>query len=638
MKLVWLVFVLIFNSLQAQKDSLKVNEIEKVIVIARDPISEKFSVKKIGKMQIYLNPAANADPLKAIATMPASTNIDETANPSLRGASADRSRVYLNGSPILNPVRFSRNDGLGNFSLFNTEIIQKQYVYASNPPLIFGNSSGGLVEIQTNNKLNKDAYQFSIGLLNAGAMANKKWSENSFTQIYSNYQFGEGFIALNRKNLEQLRYFKTFDLGINTHIHIDKNLIFNTFNYFIDEKYNFLNRQLKFEENTDYLGKRFFSVNNLDYYSGKSKIRWTSMFDYSHSQIYFGNLDTKMTNFQQFNSLNIRTLFSTKFHLQYGVDASVFETKYKGKVPQYFYALSSQSPYFEIDRNEIFHFVEPFLYANYNISSKFGISSAIRKNILIHRKSESFMSYQFSANYRINSEHQFIFGMGKYHSYSSSNHLSQEYKTLKSNQIAIDYSYENSDFQLSSALFYKKDLGDFITSDFAKISDTETFGAEISLSGNLTRNLSFSISNTFIDQKYYIDNQKYTSPFDLKYFIKSHLMYKTPKLLSLSLVFSARSSSRYTPIDGAVFEPLAMDFSPNFGKWYDAKLLPYKRLDLMASKTFVFKKYALTAVLSLNNVMNWENPASVYYNANYSERFFNYFQKRTLYAGAIFYL
>ena len=114
---------------QNENDTISnIQELKEIILVVKDPISEKFSVEKLGKMDIYLNPASNADPLKVISVLPASTNVEETANPSLRGGSADRSRVYLNGSPILNPVRFGRDNGLGNFSLFNTEIIDKQYV------------------------------------------------------------------------------------------------------------------------------------------------------------------------------------------------------------------------------------------------------------------------------------------------------------------------------------------------------------------------------------------------------------------------------------------------------------------------------------------------------------------------------
>src|SRR5450759_1297387 len=101
-----------------------------VFITAQDPISEKFSVVKLNKLNIYFNPFSQGDPLKAITSLPASTTTDESANPSLRGSSADRTRVVLNNVPIYNPVRNSQINGIGNFSIFNPEIIHKQYVYA----------------------------------------------------------------------------------------------------------------------------------------------------------------------------------------------------------------------------------------------------------------------------------------------------------------------------------------------------------------------------------------------------------------------------------------------------------------------------------------------------------------------------
>ena len=87
--------------------------LDAIIITARDPISEQFSVVKLKKLDIYFNPISQGDPLLAITSLPASTNTDETANPSLRGSSADRSRVILNGVPISNPVRASSLNNTG---------------------------------------------------------------------------------------------------------------------------------------------------------------------------------------------------------------------------------------------------------------------------------------------------------------------------------------------------------------------------------------------------------------------------------------------------------------------------------------------------------------------------------------------
>ena len=81
--------------------------LDEVVIAGTTPISEQFSTEKLSSLDIYMNPISQADPLKAIINMPASTNSDESANPSLRGSSSDRSRVIYNGVPIYRPVRAS---------------------------------------------------------------------------------------------------------------------------------------------------------------------------------------------------------------------------------------------------------------------------------------------------------------------------------------------------------------------------------------------------------------------------------------------------------------------------------------------------------------------------------------------------
>ena len=171
--------------------------LDEVILTGPDPISDKFAVKKLEKLDIYLNPIAQGDPLKAITILPASTIDDETVNPSLRGSDPDRSRVIFNNVPVYNPVRASQLNNQGFFSLFNTELIDKQYVYASNPPLTFGNTSAGLVTIQTIPSLAKDQLKLSTSLASSGFFASKRLKgDKNFIQLYGNYQFSEAFLGI----------------------------------------------------------------------------------------------------------------------------------------------------------------------------------------------------------------------------------------------------------------------------------------------------------------------------------------------------------------------------------------------------------------------------------------------------------
>src|SRR5512133_3969121 len=138
-----------------------------VVVEGRKSISREFSIKEMDKLKIYFSPLASADPLKAVAMLPSSTNMSETANPELRGSSANRTKVFLNGVPVSNPVRNSQINGIGFFSLFNPELIKNMLIYPSNPPLIYGNTSAGMIDIETEDKLENNNYQISASLATA---------------------------------------------------------------------------------------------------------------------------------------------------------------------------------------------------------------------------------------------------------------------------------------------------------------------------------------------------------------------------------------------------------------------------------------------------------------------------------------
>jgi len=608
-------------------------ELDDVVVIAKDPISEKFSVEKLTKIDIYLNPASNADPLKAISVLPASTNVEETANPNLRGGSADRSRVYLNGAPIINPIRFGRDNGLGNFSLFNTEIIDKQYVYASNPPLTFGNSSAGIVEIETNDEIRDNSSQIALALSNIGGMINKKLSKNSFLQLYANYQFDKPFIELNKKSLTNLNSFSTLDIGANTHVKITDKLSFNSFNYFINEEYSVISNSFNFSSNANASKKRFFSINNIDYNTNKSRIRYSTSFDYSNSNFEYGTINSNVESYQFFNSISIKKRIIEKLTAQYGIESLIYSNNYDEIAPVFFYALSPESPTVSNQEDLDFYYIEPYLYLNFEVSRNFGISTAARKNVFLDKDTNSFLSYQISSHYEINNKNRFILSGGKYHSYTTPNYFVRNYTLLSSEQIALDYYFESKKFNFSSAIYYKNDKGDFRLNDFESYDKIRTLGFEMNINFPFYKQFNLNISNSYIDQNQFISNSEFNTSLNLKYFIKAQLQYNNPKLFNCSLLYTTRPGNNYTPITNASFNTTANDYEPNFGTPFSATFNDYKRLDFAINKLISFKKSYLIAFLSVNNIFDSKNESLAYYDSNYSNVFFDYFQRRTIYFG-----
>jgi len=74
----------------------KVNTMEQVVVKGSKLTGQVFAVEKIDQLEVYLNPSAQADVLKAVQSNAAATTIDETANVSLRGSPASETGIFLN--------------------------------------------------------------------------------------------------------------------------------------------------------------------------------------------------------------------------------------------------------------------------------------------------------------------------------------------------------------------------------------------------------------------------------------------------------------------------------------------------------------------------------------------------------------
>lgn len=619
---------------QEKIDSTKSKKIEEVILVGKNPISEKFSVVKVEKLDIYFNPMSNADALKAITILPSSTSVDESANPTLRGGSADRTRVFINGAPVLNPVRNPQTNGLGNFSILNTEIIDKQYVYASNPPLTYSNSSAGIVEIETNKTLNFQNIQISAALTNLGLMINKSLGKKTFIQAYGNYQFSDALLSLNKKSLPNLIDFNTHDFGINLRSNISDNFSINSFNYFIDESYRGINKMYNYSDISEGGQKRFFTINNADYIKGRSKFRISTLFDTSTKEYTFGVRNSETKNHQIFVSLSHKYRLSKNLTLQYGYDFFNTNYSYNEVKPVYYFALQENAPYYNSNVKNNLNYSEIYGYADYKVSKKIGISAAIRKNIFPQNQIKSFLSSQFSSYYHLNSKNRFILGLGEYYSYSTPNYYSHSIGLLKSKQIALDYYYDSKKINITGALYYKKDFGDFNSEYYDAYNLIETFGSEISVNYNINKHFVLGLSNTFMDQHAFYGDEKFNTNNNLKYFIKAQFTYNNPKYFTASISFTKRPGNFITTVNSATYLPDSGTYQPTFNELNSYSLNNYTKLDFTINKVFkVGKSNSLVTFISINNIFNNLNQANIYYNNDYSNIGFNYFQQRIFYFG-----
>ena len=612
----------------------------KVVITAKDPVSEQFSVVKMSMLKdVYLNPVAQGDPLKAITVLPASTTINEMANPSLRGSAADRTRVVLNGVPIYKPVRANQLNNQGFFSLFNAELIDKQYVYASNPPLTYGNTSAGLVEIQTLQQLYKNQLQLSASLASLGFLVSQKIKKDvAFVQVYGNNQFSEAFVGIQKEKLPDINKFNTRDAGINFHSRIGQKAEFNSYTYFIDENFNGTNEQFTYRGEVATDKRRIFTVNNLKFFTAKGVLSINSGVNSARQHFSFGNIYSDQKTRQVFTSVNYKWFLLPNTDWQFGITHEYHSLAFNDSIPVYYYALAPDSPNEYLFSSAHNHILEMYFYSNWDINEKLTFSSGLRSNIPVENQ-QHHISWQTGLKYHLNSAQSLLLSGGKYHSYAVPSYFSKKYSLLASYQIALDYSFELKNTLLKAATYFKQETGEQSVDTYFFADKINTFGLELFVAYNFYKYCKLTLANSFIDQKLTIDGSDYPGPKDFHYFLKTTFHYNNPGLFSLALTYTSRPGAYYNEISGSSFDNQTGFYQPVFAdELFTGQYSHYNRFDLSLSKFIRMKKNAIIAYLSVNNLFNRRNQKQVQYNADYSVKHFDYYQFRTIYFGAVWQL
>ena len=601
-----------------------------VVVEGRKSISREFSIKEMDRMKIYLNPLASADPLKALASLPSSTNTSETANPELRGSDANRTRVLLNGVPISNPVRNSQINGIGFFSLFNTALLKSELVYPSNPPLIYGNTSAGMVDLETEDKLESNTYQLTASLASTGLCVSQRINDRNFVQLYGNLMFSGGLLYINPPVQKQLKGFTSNDAGINFHSVLSGNLSFNFYNYVVSESSEVLLNLFTWQDMARARTTRDFTVVNVKYQKQNHYVWFNLGTNFSHSRFTFGNMKSVGSQQQLYLSISYKYLFSDQISMQAGMSNEYGNYRYKDDFPAYYYALSPASPSFHVDTTLTHNLPEAYLYLRWKPIQKIIWGFGIRKNLKQPtNKSPGYLSLQTNLRYNFLPDHSLLFSAGKYHSTPEPNYQVREFRFLSANQFSLEYLFETRKTNISLAAYCKYETGDAM--GYRKIK-----GFEIFLEHYVFRNLKASLSNTFLNADFGTQDRFYTNRDKPGYFSVATLSYYNTKLFNASLSWSNRQGMAFTPVHSAVYNPEVDFYQPLYNTASKPeKFENYNTFNLSVSKMLALGKSNLIAFFSIFNLLNTSNQENVVYTRDYSDCTFEYYQKRSIYFGMV---
>lgn len=306
------------------------NLIKEVVVKASKLIAREFATERIKKLDIYLNPNSKADALRAVDALPASTNTEESANISLRGSSPAETGIFLNNVPLDDVVRFDQTNGVGQFSIFNTAMIESVNIFPSNPPVEFGNASAGVVALYTDENIPEKMNSLSVNLVGISGLISRKVSKKTGIVAYANWNTHEVLSALNPTAFDNLNAFGTLDAGLYAIHKLSDKTTFKVFNFSLSENYNSLYPQPSFTGDFKQEKWRNLTVANLVHKRDKSRWEWNQSFNISKANYAGGNIDISKRNFDWYQALQ-GLYFTNKLSLKGGLSAKMAKTNNKGQ-------------------------------------------------------------------------------------------------------------------------------------------------------------------------------------------------------------------------------------------------------------------------------------------------------------------
>lgn len=603
--------------------------IDAVVVLAENLIAEEFSIKKISKLEIYKNPSSKADALLAVNSLASATTLDETANVSFRGSSPAETGVFLNQVPVYDFVRFSQLNGLGTLSFFNTDLLKSVQVFPGNPPLEFGNTSSGLVAMQTEDRVpEENQQQVVLSLASVGGSLRQRINEKQGITVYTNYQLSGLFRNLNQTALSDILKFNSVDLGIHYVNQLHDRTQLKLFNYSLVEGYDFNFTSPTFNGLFRQRKRRNLTIGNLTHKMDRSTLALNSGFSYSTIDFDFSNTDISIRNQDIFLGGNYQ-FEGAKFGIKAGVALDSRLSNFEGMVVSFGYAMGPEHPVVFSEANNRREVLDAYVYLKHDITDRLVIGSAVRKNIPLQGQ-KSFLSRQTNVNYKVDDKWEVKAAFGTFHKFVLSQSLDPSTMLAKTTQASIDIQRKRNSNLLAISVFTKD----------SHLEDQEiiTHGFEFSLDSRLGSKFSYNVSYTFIDATVKTEEATYAGNFDMNYFIKGGMEWAFWENWTIGSRWIFRPGTRYQPVIAATLDESLNAFEPQYASVTQREhLTPYRLIDLNVSRLFpLSEELTIIAFGNVSNVVDFQNVRDISYNRDYSVTTNQLFNRRTVYFGVIF--
>lgn len=598
-----------------------------VVVTAERRPAQIFATQQLKRLDVYLNAAAKADVLLAVNSMAAATNPDETANVSLRGSPSEATGIFFNNILLKDVVRLDQPNGAGQFSIFNTAIVNGLDIYPSNPPLYLGQAASGAISIRTTEELKGTTKAVSLHMAGGGFQTSFLVSKKTGLLLYANHANQNWLKAANPEALRDLERFVSTDIGLFLTHQFSERAKLILFNLSIFERYDFRLQEGRFRGLFHQHKNRNQTTLNYIYQASNWRLSWNHGFNTSVADYETGNIATHL-NLLDYSSNLLWHWQSGSWNGTTALHYNLSNNKANGSYPIYAGAWEAEDPASTFQSDARNRLPELAAFAKRQWGSQntlgFGFRSAydyISKQWL----------YGVQANWhrQLSKQQVLILSGGRYYQLWPARQAQTGTAFNRSYQLALDWKWTPKNWEVNLSVYRH----------WANWQGQENpiFGQEATISYKsypLQTNLSFSR----VSSRLKIDNtNSYPGQFDFAYLARWQMQYVLPGQVTWNAALNWREGRYYQPLIDRQWNNELNDWTPLYSSPAEGERLPdYLRLDTGLSRQFLIGDGVLIAFLNVNNTLNTYNVRTYAYDHLYQQATALHYSKLVWFIGGVY--
>lgn len=600
--------------------------IDALTVRARRIPNGELASEQISQMDIYLNPAAKADPLLAVNSLPAATNLDETANVSFRGSPSAATGVYLNDVPIRSAVRLDQSNGVGQFSIFGRIPLRDVRVYPSHPPVNFSQTSAGAVGLYTSDGVpTTKEYGLSVHLAGLGLAHSRPLGEKSGMRAFLNYGNLSAFRLANRQGLPELKQSRSLDAAVQFVHQFTPKSTFQLFYLGFQESYRFGTTSPYYSGDLQQEKPRHLAV--LNWRLEREKWTWTlnQMADWEHADFRLGNIHSSPRRFTGHLAAHGRYQ-GPGFSLLTGTTLNTYDDRTTGSFPLADYAIQPDDPFQTYVSETASQLLEAYVYGQARLGSQWLLGVGL-KPIARLDAGQMFYTAQASLRFRPEKNHRFNLGGGHFSQYLAPGPEFREWQWLELNQLALEYEFKTDKWTVEAAVYTKRE-------NYAQTPDLRVRGTEILLRFEDDGWLAWW-SGAVAHSRSAADNVP--TERDVPFLARTQVQRQFEGQWTVGLAATWRRGRYFRPVIGREPIPGREEwFAPIFAQPDAGQRYPnYLRIDVSASKALPLGNTQLILFANANNALDAVNIRSYTYDGAFLERSDEVYSRRLFFVGGV---